>query len=351
LTINLTTHYGSLKLRSPLVVGACPLTADEQTRLAMESAGAGAIVLPSLFEEQVILWNERSGHALTQRDQQLLERSRRMGVEQSHASADTYVAMVNQATARSSIPIIASLNGESGGNWPAFAKELQQAGAAAIELNIHHAPPRDFSAPRDAEDRVVKLVAKIDAVIDIPLFLKLGRDYTSLSHLTHRLLSGVHGLVLYGRTPDIDICLDSLQLKTTWGLTQSGSIMESIGAIMRVHGFCPAMPLAASGGIGSPGDVIKVLLAGADVAMVTSAIYREGPDVIRTFIDGLIVFMQRHRMHSIRELQTSRPLEFSSEQERHDYVKALSTRLQASDVASDENALHGDRWGHRDAPR
>ena len=350
MAFDLTTHYGGLKLRSPLVVGACPLTAQEQTRLAIESAGAGAVVLPSLFEEQVILWNERNGYTLSQRDQQLLERSRRMGVEQSHAGADTYLAMVKQATARSSIPIIASLNGESVGNWPAFAKELQQAGAAAIELNVHHAPPRDFSGPRDAEDRVVELVAKIDSVIEIPLFLKLGRDYTSLSHLALRLLSGAQGLVLYGRTPDIDICLDSLQLKTAWGLTQSGSITEALGSIMRVHGFCPAMPLAATGGIGSPGDVIKVLLAGADVAMVTSAIYREGPDVIRTFIDGLIVFMQRHRMHSLRELQTSRPLEFSCEHERHDYVKALSTRLQASDVTSNENALHGDRWGHPDTP-
>jgi dihydroorotate dehydrogenase (fumarate) len=159
-------------------------------------------------------------------------------------------------------------------------------------------------------------------------------------------LSGVDGLVLYGRSPDVDICLDSFELKSEWGLTEAGAILRSLGSITRIHCYCPAMPLAASGGIGSSSDVIKAILAGADVAMVTSALYREGPDVIRTFIDGLIAFMEQHGLQSIRDLQAKRPLDFDSEQDRLNYVSALSSRLRSRDTSSGDHAIHGDRWGH-----
>jgi dihydroorotate dehydrogenase (fumarate) len=322
------------------------MTAEEMTRVAIESSGAGAIVLPSLFEEQVILWREKTGHTLTDRERQLLERSKRVPMESSYGNAEAYLSMVNRASVHASIPIIASLNGESSGNWLDFAGELQEAGADAIELNVHHPPPREYAGPREAEDAVVDLVSTIDQAITIPLFLKLGRDYTSLSHLAHHLLSGVHGLVLYGRSPNVDICMDSFELKIEWALTDAGAISQSLASIMRIHCYCPAMPLAASGGIGSPSDVIRAILAGADVAMVTSALYREGPDVIRTFSDGLIAFMERHRMQSIADLQDKRPLDFDSEQDRLNYISALSSRLQSRDTSSGNHAIRGDRWGH-----
>jgi dihydroorotate dehydrogenase (fumarate) len=346
--VDLTTHFGGLKLRSPVVVGACPLTADEQTRLAIASCGAGAIVLPSLFEEQVILWDGQHGRTLTPRDQQLMFHAPHRAADESRQSVESYLEMVHQASEQAPIPIIASLNGESGGHWQDVARELQQAGAAAIELNVHHTLPLELTGPRDVEDSIVDMVSKIDQAISIPLFLKLGRDYTRLSHLAQRLLSGAQGLVLYSRAPQVDICLDSLQLKPMWGLTPAGSITDSLESIMRVHGYCPAMPLAAGGGIGSPGDMIKALLAGADAAVVTSAIYREGPDVIRTLNDGLMVFMQQHRMLSIHDLQLRRPLEFSTEQERYEYVQALTSRLGANAILSNQPVLHGDRWGHPD---
>jgi dihydroorotate dehydrogenase (fumarate) len=185
------------------------MTAEEMTRVAIESSGAGAIVLPSLSEEQVILWHEKLGHALMPREKQLLERARRIPMETSYGDAEAYLALVNRSSAQASIPIIASLNGETCGNWLDFAGELQEAGADAIELNVHHPPPRESAGPREAEDAVADLVSTIDQAITIPLYLKLGRDYTSLSHLAHRLLSGVDGLVLYGRSPDVDVCLDT----------------------------------------------------------------------------------------------------------------------------------------------
>lgn len=351
MNFDLTTHYGGLRLRSPIIVGACPLTAQGQTRLALETAGAGAIVLPSLFEEQVLAWNERNGQPLTRREKQRVARSEGIPVDAPCHTAESYLAMVTSASDRFPIPIIASLNGESDGNWLGFAGQLEKAGAAAIELNVHPSPPGEYSGPREMEDRIVELASTIGKATRIPLFLKLGRDYTSLCHLSRRLLSGAQGLVLYGRTPDVDICLDSFQLKTSWGLTHSGEIVHSLGSIMRIHSYCPAMPLAVCGGIDSPADVIKVLLAGADVAMVTSAVYREGPSVIRTFIDGLSLFLDQHHMQTIQDLQTKRPLEFGSEQERRDYIAALSSRFEPDQGCPDAHTLHGDRWGHPTGPQ
>ncbi|MFG0261810.1 MAG: dihydroorotate dehydrogenase-like protein [Novipirellula sp. JB048] len=347
MSIDLTTDYGGLKLNSPIVVGACPLAAEGQSHLAIAAAGAGAIVLPSLFQEQVLLWNERMGHPFNERDQQQLARSKRVPADASGYDPETYLALVNRTSTQSSIPIIASLNGEGGGHWLDFAGELQEAGAAAIEINIHHPPPSPQVGPRELEDAMVDLVAEIDAAITIPLFVKLDRFHTSPSHLAHRLLSGSQGLVLFGRSPDVDISLDNFQVKTRWGLTESGSVLQSLGQIMKVHNHCPAMPLAACGGIGTPSDVIRVLLAGADVAMVTSAIYREGPNVIRTLVDGLRKFMDKHHLKSMLELQMKRPIEFDSEAERQNYVQMLSKRMEAHELQSHTpHTVHGDRWGH-----
>ena len=124
-------------------------------------------------------------------------RSKRVPADSSGRNAESYLSLVNCASVQSPIPIIASLNGESGGNWLDFAGELQEAGAAAIELNVHHPPPAQYSGPREVEDSLVDLVSEINTAISIPLLLKLDRDYTSPSHLSHRLLSGAQGLVLF----------------------------------------------------------------------------------------------------------------------------------------------------------
>lgn len=360
MSIDLTTDFGGLRLKSPIIVGACPLTAQEQSRRGFELAGAGAVVLPSLFEEQVVAWNLLQGNSLTGHEERLRGRSARLQVSPPCDSADNYLATVRVASAQSSVPVIASLNGESGGNWLGIALALQEAGAAAIELHVRHAPPSEYSGPREMEDRVVELASMLRRVIQIPLLLKLGHSYTSLAHLACRLLSGASGLVLYGRAPYVDIGLDDLQLKTEWGLTHPGSIASSLGSIMQIHAFCPAMPLAACGGIGSPADLIKALLAGADVAVVASAVYRDGPDAVRRFIDGLIVFMERHHLTSLQDLQTHRPLAFGSEEERCDYIKALSSRFEARQIRASEaldggdpeheETTGGDRWGHHIGP-
>ena len=224
--------------------------------------------------------------------------------------------------------------------------QLQSAGAAAIELNIRSDSANEFSDPRVVEDAVVDAANRIRNEIDIPLFLKLGNHYTSLGHLARRLLSKAQGLVLFGHAPELDISLNNLQIVSRWGLSEPGSVARSIESIMQVHAWCPDMPLAASGGIGDSSDLAKVLLAGADVAMVTSAVYRDGPDVIGSLLDGLVMFMDRHGMGSLQELKARRPALYSADQNRLDYVQSLSKHPDPQQMRSANRTLECDRWGH-----
>lgn len=346
MTLDLSTNFGGLKLRSPIIVGSCPLTANTENRIAMESAGAGAVVLPSLLEEHVIAWRIRKGGTATEREQLLLDRLTSMTRDALVPNVESYLSMLNRASVQSNIPVIASLHGGTDGDWLDFAGELQDTGADALELNVHHRPDNSYNDPRELEDQVVELVKTIRASISAPLFLKLHREYTAVSHLARRLVSGVQGLVLYARDPEIDIALDSFKLEINWGLSEPSSISSTLRALLSVYSHCPAMPLAGNGGIGRPKDVIKTLLAGADAAVIVSAIYREGPDVIRTMLDGLRQFMESQRIRSLDELRSKRPMEFSSEEDRLNTIEGLSLKPASTGIAEGEHVIRGDKWGH-----
>lgn len=348
MSIDLSTEFGGLWLRSPIIVGACPMTANAQNRVAIENAGAGAVVLPSLLEEHVIAWKARHGRSLDEREQRLLENTTKFAKDTLIPDVETYLSIVNRASVQSSLPIIASLNGQSDGDWLDFAGELQAAGASAIELNIHHRNVSDYDDPRQLEDQVVELAKTINESITVPLFLKLHREYASVGHLARRLVSGAQGLILYARDPEINIALDSLELETSWELTPPGDISETLRGVMSVYNLCPAMPLVASGGIGRPKDLIKVLLGGADAGAIVSAVYREGPDVIRIMRDGLIQFMESHRFSSLNEIQPKRPLESSNEEERIKWIKGLSVQpmFVENENSVVEHVIKADKWGH-----
>lgn len=346
MSLHLNSRFGGLRLASPVIVGACPISMNEHTRLAMQNAGAGAIVLPSLFEEQVIQWSQKLGRPVTDREHEILAMSKRTEHQWVCRDAETYLALVNRASTLQGIPIIASLNGFTAGGWMDFAGELQDAGAAAIELNVHHGRACDYESSAEIETKILDAVRDINAAIRIPLIVKLGRNFTSIPHMARQMLSGVSGMVLHARAPTVDLCLDTLKLTSRWRLTRSEEEPESLDMLMRVHAYCPAMPLAASGGIGHADHLIKALASGADVAMITSAIYREGPDVIRNMLDGLTRFMESHHLQSMLDLQTQRPLQFSSAEERAAYISALNSRVDTTQTQPSNAALHADRWGH-----
>ncbi len=346
MSLDLTVNYGGLRLRSPIIVGSCPMTANFQSRIAMENAGAGAIVLPSLFEEHIIAWKIKKGSRVSAREERLINHVDIVTQKTLIPGVETYLSIVNRASVQSSIPVIASLNGVSDGDWLDFAGELQATGASAIELNIDLGCAAQYASPREAEDKVVSLARTIGASISVPLFLKLHREFTSVAQLARRLVSGVQGLVLFARDPEIDITLDDCQLKTNWGLSAPGTISPSLRAMMSVYGCCPAMPLAANGGIAQPKDMIKVLLGGADAAMIVSAIYREGPDVIRNMLDGLTQFMESNGLRSLNELQSRRPLEFNSEEDRLSVITGLTANSRTASCPPYEPVIVSDKWGH-----
>lgn len=346
MTFSLRTSFGGLALPSPVIVGACPLSLNESTRVALQTAGAGAIVLPSLFEEQVIRWSLERGRPITDQERTILSQAERTRHNWAVADAESYLSLVNRASSTLSIPLIASLNGFTAGGWMDFAGELEEAGAAAIELHVHRARAKRFGGSAEIEATILAAVQEINAAITIPLFVKLGRSFTSIPHLACQLLSGAQGLVLHGRAPSVDICLDSLKLASRWSLTSGGEAFDALDTLMQVHGYCPAMPLAASGGISHADHLIKAVLAGADVGMVTSVIYREGPDVIRTILDGLIQFMEGHHLKSLRDLQLRRPLQFSDDEERSAYIAALASHLDRAPMLPMTPTLQSNRWGH-----
>ena len=346
MSIDLTTRFGSLELRSPIIVGACPLTCDEQTRIAMNSAGVGAIVLPSLFEEQVLEAEDSRGveTAGLECDAAAIVGTQVVPV---FGSTHAYLELISRASKESPIPVIASLSGRTAGPWLNFVRQLEDAGAAAIELNPYPPHPTECESLQEMEALLFDFVTKIDATISIPLFLKAHREFAGVGHLARRLLSGVEGITLFGRLPQIDIRLDEPDSTLEWGLTSPGSVTDSIRTIMRVHTFCPAMSLAANGGIGDSCDLIKALLAGADVGMVVSALYRDGPDVIRSMLDGLVQYMESHHLKSLDELREIRPLRFDNERDRADYIRAVASTPATNEIVQPGvRKLRSDRWGH-----
>lgn len=353
MSFDLTAKYGGLTLKSPVIVGACPLTAEELIRISLVNSGVGAIVLPSLFEEQLIQWKdcEQTNWPTAKLDFKFDQWKGNLHHNTVCHDPESYLRLVEQATARMSIPVIASLNGRCANNWSDFAVKLQSAGADAIELYVRSPPPSDYSDPCEVENMIVETASLFAEKTTIPLFLKLGRHYTSFSHLSRRLQSTVHGLVLFGRSPVIDIELDSLQLTNSWGLTKPGSIVNSLEAIMRVRSYCPEMPLAANGGIASSSDLIKALLAGADVGMVTSAVYRNGPTVIGNQIEGLIRFMEQNQMQSLEDLAERRRSILDQCNDHLDYSIARSSYQESFQPHETSQISQCDRWGHPQPPR
>lgn len=324
--VDLKTKLGSLELRSPIIVGSCPITANDLQRISIVNSGAGAIVLPSIFAE--------SKHA-----------------EPPHSSGnfqsiEEHLQLVEHVAKLETIPVIASLNGNLRDKWEKLPSRLESAGAAAIELSLRLSGSTNKD-PRDIEDQIVALTSSVSETIQVPLFLKLTRNVTNISHFAKRLSPHVQGLVLFGRSPVIDIELDSLKLSTSWGLTHSGSVVQSLESIMRTQEEFPQMPLAACGGIGTSGDLIKALIAGADAAMVTSALYRNGAGVIGTLKDGLAKFMSDHGVYTIPDLRSLCPRlsNVQSAIDTSDYQSTVSHNIQTNSGSLDDQ-IQCDRFGH-----
>ncbi len=326
----LATRYLGLDLRSPLVVGACaPLTEDLAHLRHLEDAGAAAIVLHSLFEEQLQADRSALDYHLAQGTESYPE-ALTYAPDPSlfHISTAGYLNHIQQAKAMVDIPIIASLNGSTPGGWTDYAKDIEAAGADALELNIYAVPTDPNQAAAQIEQAYVDIVFAVTHSVNIPVAVKLSPYFTNLAHLAHRLaLAGVDGLVLFNRFYQPDIDLETLEVSSHVLLSTPQDLRLPLRWVAILSGTLP-VDFAATGGIHQAEDAIKVLMAGANVTMMVSALLRHGIDHLRTVEQGLQAWLQDHEYASIQQLQGSisqincpNPQAF----ERAQYIKSIQT--------------------------
>ncbi len=283
--LDLSTTYMGLALASPIVASAGPLTGNLDDLLAIEQAGAGAAVLPSLFEEQI----EYEALAIDSFEGFDVGAEAVFG-HVPHAphlvdGPDHYLSLVEDAVEALDIPVIASLNGTTPGGWTSFASLVQDAGVSGVELNVYRVAADPTLTGTDVEHETLRLVTNVRAAIDIPLAVKIGPQFSSMSNIARRLVdAGADALVLFNRFYQPEIDLEHLTVSPHLELSSPAELRMVLRWIAILRGQLDAS-LAATTGVHTAEDVVKAILAGADVAMMTSALLHNGPghiaDVLR----------------------------------------------------------------------
>jgi len=321
---DLRTRYLGLDLRTPLVASASPLTGSLDGLRRLEEAGAAAVVLPSLFEEQLTAEADQVGRLLEAGAGSL---PAALALDDYNAGPYGYLALVEKAKASLQIPVIASLNGVTPGAWVEHASLLEEAGADALELNSYYVSSSPGLAGSEVEWRYLELVGLVRQRIGIPLAVKLSPYFSSLANLARQLVeAGSDGLVLFNRFYQPDLDLDTLEVTPQLELSSSEELRLPLRWIAILHRKVPAS-LAASTGVHTAADVVKVLLAGADVAMMTSALLRHGPEHLRVVEAGLRDWLDERRMESVghaRGLRSQRSVRDPAAWERANYITMLA---------------------------
>ena len=326
---DLSTRYLGLPLASPLVASASPLCESIDNIRRMQDAGAGAIVLHSLFEEQIEVETRALHRSLSYGTESYAEAvSYFPDLYRHNLGPDGYLEHVRKAKRAVSIPIIGSLNAVSTGGWVSFARLIQEAGADALELNMSYIPTDPALGAADVEQMYVDLVRDVRAHVSIPLAIKLGHSFTALANLAGRLdAAGAGGLVLFNRfyLPDFD--LEHLEVVPSLTLSSPPELLVRLHWVAILYGHVHA-DLAVTGGVHGHEQVLKAMMAGARVAMMTSALLRNGIEHLADVRGGLEAWMDAHDYASLDEMQGSmsyRAVEDPAAFERANYMKVLSS--------------------------
>ena len=324
---DMRTRYLGLDLKNPLVASASPLSDSLDTLVRLEAAGAAAVVMRSLFEEQIEQVDLSVHELLEQWTESYFEAQSFFPPLQVHNSGPAnYLRSVTAAKRRLGIPVIGSLNGVSMGGWMRYAQMIEEAGADALELNVYFVAASADESSADVEDRYVSLVAEVRDAISIPLAVKIGPFFSSLPYMVKRLFAaGADGLVLFNRFVQPDIDLESLAVQPAVRLSTSAELTLPLRWLAMLRGISPGS-LAATTGIHTGTDVIKVLLAGADVAMMASALILHGPDYLAKVLEDTHAWLDERDYVSVAQMRGSlsqascpEPAAF----ERAQYMKAL----------------------------
>ena len=302
--MNLSTNYLGLPLRNPIVVGASPFCDHVASAVQLEQAGAAAIVMRSLFEEQIALEQRAlTYHTETSADSNAEAASYFPQYEEYQLAPDRYLHQVERLKARLTIPVIASLNGYQPGGWLDYAPKLEAAGADAIELNMYQLVTDAAASPEQVEQTLIATAREVASAVRIPVAVKLSPFHTSLPHFARSLSAvGVSGLVLFNRFYQPDFNIEDLEAQPTLRLSDSSELL------LRLRWLAILSPqtrgsLAASGGVHTGDDLVKALLAGADAVQTVSVLLKNGPQAIVTLLEELQTWMAQHEYESVAQFR------------------------------------------------
>ena len=328
MAIDLTTRYLGLTLRNPIVAGAGPVTGTVDGIRRLEDFGAGAVVMPSIFEEQI------------DQEEELIDRLASTGAE-SYAESLTYfpapmsygigpshyLETLHHASAAVDIPVIGSLNGITDHGWVQYARQMEEAGAKALELNIYLIPTAPDVSGREVEERYVDILRAVKRAVTIPVAVKLGPYFSSTGDMAMKLIAaGADGLVLFNRFYEPDINLSQLELLPNLELSTPAEIRLPLLWIGVLSGRVNGASLAASTGVDGPDEVIKYLLAGADIVMTTSSLLKHGSAHMKVLADGLTNWLAARDLDSlvrVRGSMSQRNIADKTAFARGNYIRVL----------------------------
>jgi len=329
MSANLNTNYLGLPLKNPLVISACPLTQEPDTLRRLEDAGAAAVVLPSLFEEQIVHDDLAFSDAQDFGTESFAEALSFFPEPEDYRTGPTaYLEMVEQAKKAVSIPVIGSLNCTSTGGWTGYAKRVEEAGADAVELNVYLVATDLEASAADVESQYLDAVAAVKQSISVPLAVKVGPYFSAMGNMAKRLAeAGADGLVLFNRFIQPDIDLKKMDVSPELQLSKPAELLLPLRWAAILRGRVNAS-LAVTGGIDDAEGLLKALLVGADVGMIASTLYRHGLGHVETLLDGLAGLIKTKHLGSVEQLKGSMSRENCPDPAafaRGNYMKALTS--------------------------
>ncbi len=330
MSVDLHTRYLGLDLANPLVASSSPMTDSVDSVRRLVDAGIAAVVLPSVFEEQITRTETELAAVFEQGAGGFAEAPGGFlpDLVDYNLGTGAHLALCEAVATAVEVPVVASVNGVTPGGWVHHARRLQDAGAAAIELNVYLLATDPGLDGRAVEDRYVELAASVVEEVTVPVAVKLGPFLSSLPSMARRLAAtGVAGLVLFNRFYQPDIDLDTLTVTPALELSSSSELRLPLRWIAVLRDLVE-VSLAATSGVHTAADVAKVLLAGADVAMMASALLRHGPDHVTRVLDELRAWLDEHEYDSVDQLRGSMSLASVPDPQR--WVRANYVRMVTS---------------------
>jgi dihydroorotate dehydrogenase (fumarate) len=330
MSVDLSTSYLGLKLANPVMASSSPLTGSVDTLRQLEDSGISAVVLPSLFEEQ-IEHEAMEAHRLVEFGAESFAEA--LGgyfpeLDSYNTGPQLYLDSVAAAKEALSIPVIASLNGTTRGGWVRYAKRMEDAGADAIELNVYLIPTDPYATSLDVERRYLDLLSSVVESVEVPVAIKLGPYFSSLAHVAREFVdAGAAGLVLFNRFYQPDIDLEDLRVMPNLQLSTSAELRLPLRWLAILHGKLRA-DMAVTGGVHTADDVLKSLLVGADAVMMASALLQEGPYHAAEVIGGVTAWLQEHEYDSVEQMKGSMSMASAPNPDgfiRSNYMRVLAS--------------------------